>query len=260
MEDGLEDPSIDMVRCFLLMTFYMLGACRRNAAFMYLGVASQASSALGLHVTEEYRHFDAEIQIVRLRTLRSLRVLDVIYCSILGRSYSTAAVKTEISAIAQLQAHIATPRPSALKASFEVCSIIVEITPQLDKPGSISLSKAEDFLNGLQNWSATLPAEVRRFSRSTDEPLKLGDRERTIGTVHVSCLYYFAVILVTRPFLIKHLMAHMSNDTDPRATSSAVAGVSDLAQACVEAAMLMANMCYEALQSGVLLKQMCILK
>ena|ERR1700761_335202 len=65
MGDGLEDPSIDMVRCFLLMTFYMLGACRRNAAFMYLGIAGQASSALGLHVTEQYRHFDVKEQIVR---------------------------------------------------------------------------------------------------------------------------------------------------------------------------------------------------
>jgi hypothetical protein len=65
MGDGLEDPSVDMVRCFLIMTFYMLGACRRNAAFMYLGIASQASSALGLHVTEQYRHFSMADQSVR---------------------------------------------------------------------------------------------------------------------------------------------------------------------------------------------------
>lgn len=45
----LENPSIDLVRLFLLMSFYMLGACRRNAAFMYLGVASRAAVALGLH-------------------------------------------------------------------------------------------------------------------------------------------------------------------------------------------------------------------
>lgn len=62
---GLEDPCLDMVRCFLLMTFYMLGACRRNAAFLYLGVASQASSALGLHVTEQYRHFSMRDQSLR---------------------------------------------------------------------------------------------------------------------------------------------------------------------------------------------------
>src|SRR5690348_1434335 len=45
----LESPSIDLVRLFLLMSFYMLGACRRNAAFMYLGVASRAAVALGFH-------------------------------------------------------------------------------------------------------------------------------------------------------------------------------------------------------------------
>lgn len=54
--DGmLCDPSLDMVRNFLLMAFYMLGACHRNAAFMYLGVASKAASALGLHRSDQYR-------------------------------------------------------------------------------------------------------------------------------------------------------------------------------------------------------------
>lgn len=45
----LEDPSVDLIRVFLLMSFYMLGACRRNTAFMYLGVASRAAVALGFH-------------------------------------------------------------------------------------------------------------------------------------------------------------------------------------------------------------------
>ena len=45
----LEDPSMDLVRAFLLMSFYMFGACRRNAAFMYLGVAARSAVALGLH-------------------------------------------------------------------------------------------------------------------------------------------------------------------------------------------------------------------
>lgn len=47
--DFLEDPGIDLVRAFLLMSFYMFGACRRNAAFMYLGVAARSAVALGLH-------------------------------------------------------------------------------------------------------------------------------------------------------------------------------------------------------------------
>ncbi|KAM0416822.1 hypothetical protein ACHAPD_005759 [Fusarium lateritium] len=50
----LEDPDLEMVRIFLLMAFYMLGECRRNAAFMYLGVAAKAALALGLHSRESY--------------------------------------------------------------------------------------------------------------------------------------------------------------------------------------------------------------
>lgn len=50
----LEDPDIDMVRAYLLMAFYLLGECRRNAAFMYLGIAARAALALGLHSRESY--------------------------------------------------------------------------------------------------------------------------------------------------------------------------------------------------------------
>jgi len=48
----LENPSLGMIKVFLLLAFYMLGACRRNAAFMYLGVAVRAAHALGLHNPE----------------------------------------------------------------------------------------------------------------------------------------------------------------------------------------------------------------
>jgi hypothetical protein len=54
MEGMLEDPSITMIWAFLLMAFYLLGACRRNSAFMYLGVAARAAHLLGLHETNQY--------------------------------------------------------------------------------------------------------------------------------------------------------------------------------------------------------------
>ena len=50
----LEDPDIDMVRVFLAMSFYLLGECRRNTAFLYLGVATRAAVALGLHSRDTY--------------------------------------------------------------------------------------------------------------------------------------------------------------------------------------------------------------
>lgn len=52
----LESPSLDLVRVFLLMAFYMFGACRRNSAFMYLGIASKSADILGLHMSVSQKH------------------------------------------------------------------------------------------------------------------------------------------------------------------------------------------------------------
>jgi hypothetical protein len=68
-EGMLEDPNLDLVRTSLLMAFYMLGACRRNAAFMYLGVATQAAVVLGLHSEDSYDSLAADQHSKRYRLL-----------------------------------------------------------------------------------------------------------------------------------------------------------------------------------------------
>lgn len=68
----LEDPSMDLVRVFLLMSFYVFGACRRNAAFMYLGVAARSAVALGLH-TDSYGSLSRDEQRERYVALPNTR-------------------------------------------------------------------------------------------------------------------------------------------------------------------------------------------
>ena len=65
LEGMLEQPSLDLVRAFLLMAFYMFGACRRNSAFMYLGVASKAADILGLHSSAQYKNVPQEVRKAR---------------------------------------------------------------------------------------------------------------------------------------------------------------------------------------------------
>jgi hypothetical protein len=65
LEGMLANPSLDLVRVFLLMAFYMFGACRRNSAFMYLGVASKAADILGLHSSAQYKHLSQEARNAR---------------------------------------------------------------------------------------------------------------------------------------------------------------------------------------------------
>lgn len=65
----LIDPSLEMISDFLIMAFYMLGACNRNAGYMYLGVALKAANALGLHRIDQYRDVPDEECRTRFATL-----------------------------------------------------------------------------------------------------------------------------------------------------------------------------------------------
>lgn len=50
----VQNPSLEMVKAYLLMAFYMLGECDSNTAYMYLSVAARAAIALGLHSSDIY--------------------------------------------------------------------------------------------------------------------------------------------------------------------------------------------------------------
>ncbi len=84
--------------------------------------------------------------------------------------------------------------------------------------------------------------------------------------MHVSCVYYFAVILITRPFLIAHHLsslrgkaANQANDggdgRDVRAEK-----IARLAQVCVSSAMYMADMCQQVKASGYAFGNLCLVK
>ncbi|PNP61389.1 hypothetical protein FNYG_13872 [Fusarium nygamai] len=59
-EGMLLDPTGDLVAIFLLMGVYMVNACKRDGAFIYLGVATRVAHAIGLHLPESYRNLSPE--------------------------------------------------------------------------------------------------------------------------------------------------------------------------------------------------------
>lgn len=62
-EGMLESPSFSMVRSFLLMSFYMLGACQRNAACLYLGIAAKSANIVGLHdIVQNHTLSESEVE------------------------------------------------------------------------------------------------------------------------------------------------------------------------------------------------------
>ncbi|KAF7197417.1 putative transcriptional regulatory protein [Pseudocercospora fuligena] len=262
-EGFLSDPSLDLVRVFLLMAYYMLGACHRNAAFMYLGIATKAACALGLHRKDQHKGLTMQECLVRWRTWKSLLILDTIVSSILGRPGGLPARRPDDSTYDGDEdiGDLDRPRWLASKAVFGVCSHIIELEQQLGNGVISDAATAESFLQRLRTWNDSVPAELRHFASVKDTTLGPADREQFIGSVHVACSYYFTIILVTRPFLISHLVSQIRRRRRPSLDkANQTSAVSDLAQACLDSAVYMAKTGYMGISSAILSNNMCLLK
>lgn len=269
---------MDLVRAFLLMSFYMFGACRRNAAFMYLGVAARSAVALGLHETgpDSLGHHESaersvysKISLIvaytrlirtRSRLWMSLCVIDLLASSILGRPAATAALVRDNPQECHWSAF--TLAESRLFCSYQLSIIVQEIIGRLYTDKTASADTANGLLERLNRWSEQLPDSLRTPSQSGDSNAA---QEHSIGNLHVACSYHFAVILVTRPFLISTLSVRLarlhshSNDEIETALKEDPAS-SRLATACMDSAVYMLQTCSEVHQSDFLLRNMGILK
>lgn len=148
--------------------------------------------------------------------------------------------------------------------------LIDSMDQRLFNQKTLDTAASEAFLQDLRKWSQKLPPELRRFSTDNMFISSPADRELLVGAVHVSCVYYFAVILVTRPFLTSHVMLKLRdrkwkiptgdaanmNTTD----STERTKITNLAQVCVDSATYMATMAHRAMEAGLLQRNMCLLK
>ncbi|RFU78003.1 hypothetical protein TARUN_4238 [Trichoderma arundinaceum] len=248
----LEDPNIDMVRAFLLMAFYMLGHCRRNTAFMYLGIASRAAVALGMHSRHSYTDLKSPLCQLRLHIWMSLCVLDMLVCSILGRPPATAGLRSELDAsIISSYSSLATRHrqsTASLFASYKILTIIIESVDVLYGKKVASTTLVEQFLSKIEDWSQNLPSFLRNpLTSKKSSPA----RKAAADSIHIACLYYFAITLVTRPVLISRLTSR---------PDTATPSSSPLASACLDAAVYLVQTCSDAHKTGLLLGNMCIMK
>lgn len=187
----------------------------------------------------------------RIRIWISLRIVDMLVNSILGRPAATAGLNSDINSILEdISQTEKTDEMARLIASHQIVSIINGIVDTLYDRKEISTSVVESLLNEIESWSQNLPSCLRSPAKAAT----LSGSNYTkgaIGSVHVSCLYYFAVTLVTRPILISTLTA-----------PSASAGIaqSQLASACLDAAVYLVQTCVDARTVDILYGNMCIMK
>ena len=192
----------------------------------------------------------------------SLCVLDLLVSSILGRP---SAISPLLTGNRDESLWIETNLPeSGLVASFHLSLILDEIVIRLYGERAASAETADALLGKLNNWSESLPQSLR--SSSLEHENESIVRNHTLGNMHVACSYHFAVILVTRPFLISALsvrlarLHHSLSTNEPGEAPEEDPAHSRLAAACIDSAVYMLQTCTEVYDSGLMLRNMCILK
>ncbi|KAI9148305.1 Filamentous growth regulator [Paramyrothecium foliicola] len=255
LSEMIQDPDLDMVRTYLLMAFYMLGECRRNTAYMYLSVAARAAIALGLHSPSSYsdkQPLDANDKL-RLRVWMTCRVGDKLVNGILGRPAATVGISEELGPIFKNLVSGCDHGLNCMVAAYRIVSIIDDINNKLYYEQDVRPAVVERLLQDIDAWKRDLPPSLKQSPPAgAFGPLDVSSEAKkgSVGTVHISCLYYFAVTLATRPMFITSLTAQQGPNEQQ----------SPLAEACLDAAMYLAQTCVEALTAGLLQSNMCIMK
>lgn len=160
---------------------------------------------------------------------------------------------------------------AAFSEIVKACSLLENIVDKLSTGNMLHIPTAEAHLEQFRRWSQSLPPVLLKFTFLPGDGASFDpvDRQLLIGNIHVSCVYYFSVILITRPFFIAYLLSRLRGRapdqliSDPDEASDINLKnnkVSKLAQVCVSSAIYMVNMCQTAKSANFFFGNLCLLK
>lgn len=225
---------------------------------MYIRIAARAAHALGLHHNSHNQAPGPE-RYSRSSTWKSVRILDLIVGSALGRPLATRLQTTSIPTREVPNDH----RALALDANFTVWNVVENILERLYQREQRNTSAVKELLSDLERWSQRLSPSSK--SDSADPSSTSSKQHIVLGNMHVACSYYFAVMLATRPMLTAGLTCKLSAKS-PTAVRSGGTPLyestesSALSQTCIESAILTLQTCHEAFSAKMMLNNMCILR
>lgn len=238
--------SVDTVQVFVLITLYMLCACQINGAFLFFGIAVRAAYSIGVHRTEVNSRFGPETHRQRDRLWKSLRIVDLFLSTSMGRPPSTSDVDCTVC-YRQVDddGHEVF---DVLNASVQIFLILEGIVLEVYSRRKISLQLTEGISRQLRDFSARWLHQLKIVVSSTGED----NSAEVNGACQVLASYYYAVMLVSRPFLMYELYRRLSPE-QPAVYGRAglMTGKSKLADACIDAASLMVDQILDLIDKGI---------
>jgi len=196
LPDAHEDGSILCVETLAYVGYFMQNMNRRDAAFVYIGMALRMAVNLGLHQEVSLPGLDATTREHRRRVWWSIYSLDRILCVKSGNP------------ITILDEDIGVAMPSRLPNEAEYCPAVVLrhytelsrilgdvmnlIYRRTPKTGSRLVESVKSIILSLSRWHASLPSELR-FDAAT-----LAKSRESVSTfLH----YYQCINMTARPLL-----------------------------------------------------------
>ncbi|KAL4913804.1 fungal-specific transcription factor domain-containing protein [Aspergillus aurantiobrunneus] len=231
-----ETPSLYTIQSYVLISMYMLGACRRNGAFMNLGIALRAAYAVGIHRKDANSLFTARERRARERVWKSLRMMDLFLSASLGRPPATSDFDYDLreDEISRRESH--SPRDELSTTVVSLCRIFERVLTEVYMRQVVSINVAENISNQHRTWVRNLPT----FLQMQTERLESKTLEESLAAAHVFGSYYWSIILLTRPFLIFWASQYVRSKKDSAGVPDARNGTSRLslfADACVYSAL-----------------------
>lgn len=151
----------------------------------------------------------------------------------------------------------------AFEAAFRASKIIGEILGTMYGNEPASLDDASSFLRRLTEWRVSLPEHLIQPTDSSNEGSMLpSKRALRLASMNIACFYYYAVILVSRPFLIAsfHSREGRTDDANQDPGQQTSATVAQLAEICVDAAIYMIETVCDMSKAKLLMKNTCFTK
>jgi hypothetical protein len=195
----MDDPSVVTVQAYALITMYMLGASRRNAAFMNLGIGVRAAYALGLHQREVSELFTSNEYKTRERLWKVIRVLDLFMSSSLGRTPSTSETRDS-------------NRQDNYSASASLCAVFEHILTEIYRKRMVSTEVVETISDELRRWTTRLSEGLEVDHIAPTDALASGTLPN-VGLFHLKEAYYWTIILLTRPFLVDYVSSYVTRQS-----------------------------------------------
>ncbi|KAK4124357.1 hypothetical protein N657DRAFT_595185 [Parathielavia appendiculata] len=236
------------VQIFILITFFSLGACQINGAFLFFGIAARAAYSIGIHRTAVNARFGPSVHRQRDRLWKSLRVLDLFLSTSMGRPPATSDVDCTVPYRAQDEA--GHEKFDLLNASAQIFLVTEAIVLEIYSRRKISPRLTEGISRELREWSTRWLHRLMDVIDGTspdDQPGMVN------GACQILSSYYYAVILVSRPFLMVELHRRLLDGGS--IAGIGLTGKSKLADACIDAAILMVEPVQSLIERGLMTRR-----